>query len=100
MQTSSPLPLRRSSRTTKVPERFSLFSTLDPLSIPRSYKQATDSAQWSSAMHEEIKAVEENQTWEIVPAPKTHPIAGSKWVFSIKLNPDGTLDQYKAQLVA
>ena len=50
---TSPTPqlsLRRSSRIIRPLDRLSLFSALDPLSIPRSYKQATESAKWIQAM--------------------------------------------------
>lgn len=38
--------------------------------------------------------------WGLVPRPKTTPIIGSKWVYSIKVKSDGSLDRYKACLVA
>jgi hypothetical protein len=36
----------------------------------------------------------------VVPCPATVKIIGCKWVFSVKLRSDGTLDRYKARLVA
>uniref|UniRef100_M1BMX2 Reverse transcriptase Ty1/copia-type domain-containing protein n=1 Tax=Solanum tuberosum TaxID=4113 RepID=M1BMX2_SOLTU len=46
-------------------------------------------------MEEELLALKENNTWDIVPCPPNV----RKWVYSIKLNSDGTLDRYKARLV-
>uniref|UniRef100_A0A2N9J4G2 CCHC-type domain-containing protein n=1 Tax=Fagus sylvatica TaxID=28930 RepID=A0A2N9J4G2_FAGSY len=100
---TSPTPqlsLRRSSRIIRPPDRLSLFSALDPLSIPRSYKQATESAKWIQAMKDEMDALEANETWDIVPLPTNQPVVGSKWVYSVKLKSDGSLDRYKARLVA
>jgi hypothetical protein len=100
---TSPTPqlsLRRSSRIIRPPDRLSLFSALDPLSIPRSYKQATESAKWIQAMKDEMDALEANETWDIVPLPTSQPVVGSKWVYSVKLKSDGSLDRYKARLVA
>ena len=51
-------------------------------------------------MQEEFDALQQNHTWDLVKAPHDHPIVGSKWVYSIKLKADGSLDWYKARLVA
>ncbi|XP_047264278.1 uncharacterized protein LOC124896665 [Capsicum annuum] len=51
------------------------------------------------AMEEELLAFKENDIWDIVSCPSNvHPIR-CKWVYSIKLHSDGTLDRYKAWLV-
>ena len=42
----------------------------------------------------------QNHTWDIVPCPPTVKPIGSKWVFSLKLRSDGSLDRYKGRLVA
>lgn len=98
--------VRRSSRIVRVPEKFSeskhsSFSTvLESTDIPKSYKLAAADPRWRDAMDLEIKALEENQTWDLVPKPENTCIIGSKWVYSVKLNSDGSLDRYKARLVA
>ena len=42
----------------------------------------------------------DNHTWDIVHCPTNGKAIGYKWVYSIKLRSDGTLDSYKARLVA
>src|SRR6266851_7828879 len=38
--------------------------------------------------------------YDIIPQPKGQKIVGSKWVFHVKQGPDGTIQKYKARLVA
>lgn len=51
-------------------------------------------------MKEELQALKDNHTWDVVPCLATIKVIGCKWVYSIKLRSDGTLDRYKARLVA
>ncbi|RDX91649.1 putative mitochondrial protein, partial [Mucuna pruriens] len=44
-------------------------------------------------------ALDENQTWDIVPCPPSIKSLSSKFVLSIKLRLDGSFDRYKARLV-
>src|SRR5438105_13840605 len=41
-----------------------------------------------------------NGTWEITDRPYGCKPVGCKWVFKKKLRPDGTIEKYKAQLLA
>ena len=45
---------------------FLLGITCDD-NAPRSYKEAQGVAKWEASMHEEIKALHQNDTWELVP---------------------------------
>jgi hypothetical protein len=51
-------------------------------------------------MEEELQALQDNHTWDVVPCPYIVKAIGCKCVFSIKLCSDGTLDRYKARLVS
>jgi hypothetical protein len=51
-------------------------------------------------MVEELHAFKDNHTWDVDPCPMTIKATGCKWVYSIKLRFDGTLEWYKARLVA
>ena len=41
-----------------------------------------------------------NDTWDLVPLPKGKNVVGSHWVFKLKHNSDGSIERYKARLVA
>lgn len=41
-----------------------------------------------------------NETWELVDLPNHKKSIAVKWVYKIKLNPDGTVNKYKTRLVA
>jgi hypothetical protein len=51
-------------------------------------------------MLEEMRALEKNNTWELVDLPPGKQPVGWKWVFTIKHTPEGKMDRYKAHLVA
>ena len=51
-------------------------------------------------MRDEITALEDNNTWSIVPLPPTNVPIGCKWVFKVKYKASGEVERYKARLVA
>ena len=55
---------------------------------------------WTQAMNEELEALQKNSTWDIIHKPIGKKTVGCRWVFTIKLKADGSIDKYKAQLVA
>jgi len=51
-------------------------------------------------MEEEIKSLNDNQTWDLVPRPNEVKPISCKWVYKVKSRPDGSVERYKARLVA
>ena len=51
-------------------------------------------------MDDEMLALIQNQTWELVDLPGGKKPVGCRWVYTIKYNSDGSLERYKARLVA
>ena len=56
---------------------------------PESYAEAAKDANWRAVMEEEMHALAENETWDLVDAPKGVKPIGCRWV-----------NRYKARLVA
>jgi len=77
---------------------FSL--SVSALTEPTSYTQALQCKEWCEAMDTEIKALELNNTRTVVDLPASKHTIGCKWVYKVKLKSDGTLERYKAKLVA
>ena len=51
-------------------------------------------------MNLEFDALEQNRTWDVESQPPVKNVVGCKWIFTIKSNVDGTVERYKARLVA
>ncbi|KAI3748828.1 hypothetical protein L6452_12207 [Arctium lappa] len=95
--------VRRSDGVRQVPSHlrdYHVYATLLSNHEPTSYKEASSNPDWQKAMDEELQALDKAQTWEFVPLPPGKSPIGSKWVFKIKTKSDGSIDRYKAHLVA
>ncbi|KAF7564387.1 uncharacterized protein PtrM4_152160, partial [Pyrenophora tritici-repentis] len=72
--------------------------------IPQTYKQAIsdpeNALKWKEAIEEEIRTLVGNGTWEELIPPQGANLVTTKWVFTVKLKVDGTIERFKARLVA
>jgi Reverse transcriptase (RNA-dependent DNA polymerase) len=69
---------------------------------PESLQEAQihkDKAKWQDAMKDEMKSLQENDTYELVQLPKSRKALRNKWVFKLKRDGNGELMKYKARLV-
>ena len=57
-------------------------------------------AKWVKAMEKEMESLKTNEVWNLVELPENRKAVGSKWVFRVKTNADGTVKTHKARLVA
>ena len=55
---------------------------------------------WYKAALDEIQSLIENGTFELVELPPGQKAIGSRWVFRVKRNVDGSIKHHKARLVA
>ena len=76
------------------------MSNVCNIAEPTNYKEASEQSEWVEAMNKEIHALIKNNTWDIVDLPPGKKAIGCKWVYKVKLKPDGTLERCKARLVA
>ena len=71
--------------------------------IPRTYNEAVNdpnySQQQKDTIQEEINSLVANRTWTEEIRPEHANLVSTKWVFTVKPNPDGTLERFKARLV-
>src|SRR5271156_4607481 len=81
------------------------FSTSQHDNEPRSFHEAMQRPldvreKWYKAAEEEIKALVENGTFDLVQLPPGKKAIGSRWVFKVKRNANGSIEQHKARFVA
>jgi hypothetical protein len=73
--------------------------------VPRTYEQAMkwDPVRWGDAVKQELQSQVSLGVWTVVDAASVPPgrnTVGSRWVLSVKEKPDGSVDRFKARLVA
>jgi hypothetical protein len=61
---------------------------------------APDAAEWSAAMRVEMQNMANHEVWVVAPPTPGMKILKAKWIFVRKFHQDGSLNKYKARLVA
>ena len=96
---------RRGTRARNVPQLFREVRTqlavtegdyLEPKTVYEA-KQGDDWDQWHRAMKDDVKALQDNETWNLVRPPTDRDVIPDKWVYKVKLGPSGQVDKYKAR---
>jgi hypothetical protein len=67
---------------------------------PQFLQEALEDKNWKYAMDLEYSALMKNRTCHLVPPQKGRNVIDCKWVYKIKRKAYGSLDRYKARLVA
>lgn len=93
---------RVSSRVNKgIPAKkygYKVYFEDDPVTYEEAMSRP-DREQWLKAMKSEMKALNKNETWDLVELPKGQKTVGSKWVFKLKETANGE-KKYKTRFVA
>ena len=82
------------------PQLKAFIARLDSAEIPKNIQGAMEDSKWKAAVMEEMKALIANRTWDLVELPPDKRVVGCKRVFTIKHKADGSIERYKARLVA
>jgi len=69
------------------------------MTIPKTIREALAYPGWRQAITDELSALHNSETWELVPLPSGKSIVGYRWVITIKVGPHGTIDRLNARLV-
>jgi hypothetical protein len=80
-----------------------MVAILDAEIDPKSLAEAQSSPNWpcwKEAMDRELATLKKAGTWVDVPRPPNKNIVSSKWVYRVKCKADGSVNKYKARLVA
>lgn len=75
-----------------------LANTCHLIRKPKILKTTFKLKEWVTAMKEE-QSLHNSHTWMLVPHPIDVNMVGSKWIYRIKFEKDGSLDRYKTKLV-
>ncbi|GJW84599.1 cysteine-rich receptor-like protein kinase 8 [Tanacetum coccineum] len=122
-ESSSTIPIRKSSRQTKppdwtkdfvvpsikpvanqvtapiLPSKFQCFlSALESNSDPKTFKEAIEDSRWCEAMDSELKALEDNDTWEVTNLPLNKRAIRCHSLFKTKLKAHGSVERKKSML--
>ena len=82
------------------PSYKAFLLNIQDIPIPKTPQEAMKNNQWKGAMDEEMRALLQNDTWDIVDLPKGKRPVSCRWIYTLKCKSDGSLDRYKARLVA
>lgn len=90
---------RSKNQIVKPKTKFSLTIQTTPF-IPTTLNQALGDEKWRNSMSEEFDAVNRNHTYDLVPPRPNQNVTDTKWIYTLKCFPDGTVRRNKSRLVA
>ena len=76
---------------------YAYMTSMAEVREPESYAEATKDTNWRTAMEEEMRALAENETWDLVDAPNGMKLIGRRWVYKVKYNTNGSVNRVSSQ---
>ena len=98
---SSPYPISNYLSYANLSPSHSCFAmSLHTHTKPKTFTEANKHDCWQKAMQDEINALIKTGTWKIVDLPPNAKPIGCRWIYKVKHHVDGSIERYKAKLVA
>ena len=98
------IPQRTSARRTQKPDYYGTWAcTVAEQKEPQTVEEAVncfEKEHWKAAMQKEMDSIYTNDVWDLVELPGNRKPVGNKWVFKKKTKADGSIERFKARLVA
>lgn len=82
------------------PLHSAFVTELQQIIEPKSFKSSFQSLIWRPRTNNEYNALQQNNTWSLVPYQPSMNMLGCKWVYKVKLKSDGSIERCKSRLVA
>nr|KYP75541.1 Retrovirus-related Pol polyprotein from transposon TNT 1-94 [Cajanus cajan] len=82
------------------PTYYAFVFVISSVTIPKTVQKALTHPGWRQAMIDETTTLDSNHTWVLVSPPPEKSVVGCRWVFNVKVVPNGQVDKLKARLVA
>lgn len=76
------------------------LAAISSIQEQKNYQEAATHPEWQKAMAAEIKALEDNKTWDVMLPPMGKKVVGCRWVYKVKYKASGEVEKYKVRLVA
>lgn len=89
-------------RTSEIEDYIFLVSPTE-MNEPKSVNEALSSPrkdECMKAMKEELESMKTNKVWDLVDLPPRRRAIGNKWFLKVKHKADGSIERYKARLMA
>ena len=101
-ETNDDVSVQRPSRERQPPDRFGEWVTVasDGITEPATVDEAlngTDANLWRDAMQHQMDSLHKHNVFNLVELPNGRKAIGSKWVFRVKHNADGSVERCKAR---
>ena len=74
----------------------SFIASLDSISLPNKVSEVLAHPGWLSVMIEEMNALIDNGTWDLIRLPARKKAIGCRWLSTVEVNLDGSIARLKA----
>ena len=73
---------------------YAFYADIEPVNAAKALKDS----KWVKEINEEVKSIEDNNTWSLIEFPQDKKSIDVKWVYKVKMNPKGEVTRHKQGL--